>query len=134
MKKVGFVNGCFDLVHKGHLKLIEYCKSQCDYLIIAIDSDEMVKKIKGRDRPVNNQLDRKYFLEQIKGVDKVIIFNSHRFLKQKLKKINPDIMVVGTEYADKYVVGAEFAKELKFFDKVDDYSTTKIIQNLVNRG
>jgi len=134
VKKVGFVNGCFDILHMGHLRLLEFCRSQCDHLIVAIDSDQMVKKTKGKNRPINNHLDRKYFLEQIKGVDKVIIFNSHEFLKQKLKKLNPDIMIVGSDYKDGYVVGSEFAKELRFFEKVDGYSTTKIIQHLIDRG
>ena len=62
MKKVGFVNGCFYIMHVGHLKLIEFCKTHCDYLIVGIDSDRMIQRAKGKDRPVNNQADRKYFL------------------------------------------------------------------------
>jgi rfaE bifunctional protein nucleotidyltransferase chain/domain len=133
MKKVGFVNGCFDIMHVGHLKLIEFCKTHCDYLIVGIDSDRMIQRAKGKDRPVNNQADRKYFLENIKGVDKVFIFNSHTVLKEKLKKIKPDVMVVGEEYENRRVFGAEHAKELKFFKKIDGYSTTKTIEDISNR-
>ena len=120
MKKVGFVNGCFDILHIGHLKLFESCKKYCDYLIVAIDSDQMVKKSKGRCRPINRQEDRKYFLENIKNVDKVFIFNSHKVLEEKLNKIKPDVMMVGAEYKDHNVVGGEFAKEIKFFEKCEN--------------
>ena len=101
---------------------------------IGIDSDKMVKKAKGLNRPFNNEKDRKFFLENIKGVDKVFIFNSHKLLKEKLKKLKPDIMIVGAEYKDKKVIGDEHAKELKFFEKIDGYSTTKIIQDIIDRG
>jgi D-beta-D-heptose 7-phosphate kinase/D-beta-D-heptose 1-phosphate adenosyltransferase len=132
-KKIGFINGCFDILHPGHLKMIQYCRKYCDYLIVGIDSDRMVKKSKGALRPFNNEKDRKFFLENIKGVDKVFIFNSHKLLKEKLKKLKPDIMIVGAEYKDKKVIGSEHAKELKFFEKVDGYSTTKIIQDIIDR-
>ena len=133
-KKIGFINGCFDVLHIGHLKMIQYCKRYCDYLIIGIDSDNMVKKIKGIDRPYNKQNDRKLFLENVKDVDKVFIFNSHHLLEEKLKKIKPDVMIVGSEYENKKVVGGHYAKELKFFEKIDECSTTKIIQDLIDRG
>ena len=133
-KKIGFINGCFDILHLGHLKMIQYCRKYCDYLIVGIDSDKMIKKTKGAHRPFNNEKNRKFFLENIKGVDKVFIFNSHQLLTEKLKKIKPDIMIVGIEYKDKKVIGDEFAKELKFFEKVDGYSTTKIIQDIIDRG
>ena len=133
MKKIGFVNGCFDILHPGHLKLIEFCRSHCDFLIIGIDSDKMVQRAKGKNRPFNSQSDRKYVLENIKGVDKVFIFNSHGVLKEKLKKIKPDVMVVGEEYKERRVFGAEHVKELKFFEKIDGYSTTKTIESISNR-
>ena len=151
MRKIGFVNGCFDILHIGHLKLFEFCRSQCDYLIVGIDSDSMVKKAKGESRPYNNEADRKYFLENIKAVDKVFIFNSHSFLENikavdkvfifnshsflenKLSTLSPDIMFVGSDYRDRKVIGSQFAKELKFFEKINGYSTTKLIQNITFR-
>ncbi len=130
-RTVGFVNGCFDIMHVGHIKMLEYCKKYCDYLIVGIDSDSMVKRAKGDHRPINNQNDRKFFLENLKHVDKVFIFNSHKVLKEKLNKIKPDIMVVGEEYRDN-VVGGYHAKEIKYFKRIDGYSTTKI-ENLIDR-
>jgi len=133
MKKIGFINGCFDILHHGHIELIKYCKSECDYLIVGIDSDSMIKKRKGANRPFNKQENRKIFLENIEEIDKVFIFNSHQLLKGKLSKIKPDIMVIGTEYKDKKIIGGEYAKEIKFFERINGHSTTKIIQDLSNR-
>lgn len=130
-RTVGFINGCFDIIHVGHIKMIQYCKKYCDYLIIGIDSDNMVRQSKGPERPINNQNDRKLLLESLKDVDKVFIFNSHKVLKEKLNKIKPDIMVVGEEYRDN-VVGGYHAKEIKYFKKIDGYSTTKI-KDLIDR-
>ena len=133
MRKLGFVNVFFDILHIGHLKLFEFCRSQCDYLIVGIDSDSMVKKAKGESRPHNNEADRKYFLENIKVVDKVFIFNSHSFLENKLSILSPDIMFVGSDYRDRKVIGSQFAKELKFFEKINGHSTTKLIQDITFR-
>jgi len=134
VKKIGFVNGCFDVLHVGHLKLFETCKKYCDYLIVGIDSDHMVKKTKGTDRPINKQQDRKYFLENIKNIDKVFIFNSHKVLEEKLNKMKPDVMIIGDEYKNRTVIGSRYAKELKFFEKLDGHSTTKIVQGIADRG
>jgi D-beta-D-heptose 7-phosphate kinase/D-beta-D-heptose 1-phosphate adenosyltransferase len=122
-----FVNGCFDILHYGHLQLIKYAASAGDYLVIAIDSDDRIKNSKGINRPFNNQFIRKEFLESIKGVNKVFIFNNDSELENIIKLINPDIMIVGEEYKSKKVIGAEHAKKLKFYKKVGEFSTTKII-------
>ena len=127
--KIGFTNGCYDILHLGHIRLLNFCKSKCDYLVVGIDNDKMVKKSKGNDRPYNNENDRKTFLENIKSVDEVFVFNSHDHLVNKLKELNPDVMVVGSDYKDKFVVGSEHAKSLVFFEVIDGYSTTKILQN-----
>ena len=130
--KIGFVNGCFDILHTGHLRLFEFCRNQCDYLIVGIDSDLMVRSAKGGSRPYNSQDERKYFLENIKGIEEVFVFDSHQALEDKLNKISPDIMFVGSDYRDKKVIGSQFAKELKFFERIDGYSTTKIIQDITS--
>ena len=133
MKKV-FVNGCFDGgLHRGHIELLNYAKSQGDILYVAIDSDARVKQLKGPTRPIHNQEDRKFLLENLKAVDRVLLFNTDEELTDLVKIIEPDIMIVGSDYKNKRVIGSEHAKELKFFDRIDGYSTTKIIQSIINR-
>ena len=127
MKKV-WVNGCFDIIHRGHLELFQFAKSKGELLIVGIDSDRRVKALKGENRPFNNQQDRKYFLESIKFIDQVEVFNTEQELEQKIKIIAPDIMIVGSDYKNKKVIGSKYAEELVFFDRIDGYSTTKILE------
>ena len=133
MTQIGFVNGCFDIVHVGHLKLLNFCKEKCDYLIVGIDADSLVREVKGENRPFNSQSDRKVFLENIKGINEVFIFQSHQELIERLSIIQPDIMVVGEDYRNKKVIGKQHAKELLFFEKVNGYSTTQTIQHIITR-
>jgi D-beta-D-heptose 7-phosphate kinase/D-beta-D-heptose 1-phosphate adenosyltransferase len=133
MKKV-FVNGTFDILHKGHLRLLHYSKSLGDVLYVAVDSDARVKTKKGTNRPINDENSRVEFLINLKNVDYGFIFNSDEELEYLIKEIEPDIMVVGSDWEDKKVIGSEFAKELKFFDRIDGYSTTRTIQDIIDRG
>ena len=133
MKKV-FVNGCFDIIHRLHIELLNFAKSHGEVLYVSIDSDERVKQLKGQTRPIHSQEDRKFLLENLKAVDKVLIFNTDEELTNLVKIIQPDIMIVGSDYKNKRVIGSEHAKELKFFDRIDGYSSTQIIQSIINRG
>jgi rfaE bifunctional protein nucleotidyltransferase chain/domain len=126
--KTIWVNGCFDILHRGHIELFHYAKSLGDYLIVGIDSDTRVKHLKGSSRPINNQDDRKFFLESIKFIDKVVVFNNEDELCDCIKFNDVQIMVVGSEYKEKKVVGSQHSKELKFFDRIGDYSTTNILE------
>ena len=128
-----FVNGTFDILHPGHLALLRFAKSKGEWLTVGIDSDERVKKLKGDSRPVNDQVFRKEMLLALNVVDDVFIFNTDEGLCDLIKHINPDTMIVGSDYKDKPVIGSQFAKQLMFFDKIDGYSTTKIIKNITNR-
>jgi len=127
--KIVWTNGCFDVLHRGHIELFKFAKSMGDKLIVGIDSDTKVKKDKGPRRPVNSQKDRKYLLESIRHIDEVKIFNSSIELHNCIKEINPDIMVIGTDWKEKKIIGAEFAKKVIFFDRIDNYSTTNILEN-----
>ena len=129
-----FVNGAFDVLHLGHIELLNYAKSLGDVLYVGIDSDERVRQLKGHTRPIHNQEDRKFLLENLKAVDRVLIFNTEEELTELAKIIKPDIMVVGSDYKNKRVIGSEYAKQLLFFDRIDEYSSTKIIQGIINRG
>jgi D-beta-D-heptose 7-phosphate kinase/D-beta-D-heptose 1-phosphate adenosyltransferase len=133
MKKV-FVNGTFDIIHRLHIELLNYAKSQGDILYVAIDSDERVKQLKGLTRPIHNQEDRKFLLENLKAVNRVLMFSTDEELTNLVKIIEPDIMIVGSDYQNRRVIGSEYAKELKFFERINEYSTTKIIQSIINRG
>tara|TARA_R110002012_G_scaffold315603_1_gene529579 strand:- start:17649 stop:18035 length:387 start_codon:yes stop_codon:yes gene_type:complete len=126
--KTVWVNGCFDVLHRGHVELFKFAKSHGDFLVIGIDSDKRVKNLKGPARPINNEVDRKFFLESIKFVDKVVIFNSEDELRSAISVHNPDKMIVGSDYENKKVIGSEFSKELIFFDRIGNYSTTNILE------
>ena len=123
-----WVNGCFDVLHRGHIELLEYAKSQGDELIVGIDYDSRVKSAKGPSRPFNTFEDRKYVLESLKPVDKVIGFGSDEELTSCIKKISPLYMVVGSDWKGKNVIGQEYAKNIVYFQRVGDYSTTKILE------
>jgi rfaE bifunctional protein nucleotidyltransferase chain/domain len=127
--KTIFVNGCFDILHRGHIELFKYAKSLGDYLIVAIDTDKRVKQMKGDSRPFNDEDDRKFTLESIKYIDEVLSFGTDDELKNLTYIYKPDIMIVGSDWKNKTVVGSENSKEVKFFDRVGDYSTTKILSN-----
>jgi D-beta-D-heptose 7-phosphate kinase/D-beta-D-heptose 1-phosphate adenosyltransferase len=113
--------------------MFEHARSLGTKLIVAIDSDEKVKQMKGDSRPVNSQDDRKFILEAIRHIDEVIIFNSKDELQELVKTIKPDIMMVGSDYKGKEVVGSDYAKEVRFFNKVRGYSTSKIIESITDR-
>jgi rfaE bifunctional protein nucleotidyltransferase chain/domain len=129
MKKI-FVNGTFDIVHRGHLELLNYAKSLGDYLIVAIDSDERVKKLKGEKRPVNKLEDRLFLLRNLKSVDEVVSFNTDEELVDFIQKC--DIMVKGSDYKGKSVLGQKNCKEIIYYDRTE-HSTTKTIQDIINR-
>ena len=131
--KIIFVNGCFDVLHPGHIQLFKYAKSLGDYLIVAIDSDKRVSEIKGPERPIFSQSDRSQTLEAIRYIDVVHIFDSKEDLENLLKDIAPDIMIVGSDWKGKEVVGEQYAKTVRFFDRVGEYSTTKTLQGLTYR-
>lgn len=132
MKKI-FINGTFDVLHPGHISLFKEAKSKGDFLHVAIDSDERVSELKGKERPFNNQENRKYILENIKYIDKVSIFHSDNELKILIKEYEPDIMMVGSDWKGKNIIGSEYAKQLIFFDRDSRYSTTKILESFINR-
>jgi rfaE bifunctional protein nucleotidyltransferase chain/domain len=122
-----WVNGCFDVLHVGHIKLFEYAKSMGDKLVVGIDSDNRVKQLKGDDRPINTEEDRKEMLMSIKYIDSVVIFDTEQELIDNIKKLKPKLMVVGEDYRFKDVVGEEFSQGVGFFKRVVGYSTTNIV-------
>lgn len=128
------VNGTFDLLHLGHLKLLECAKSfENSFVYVLIDSDRRVKKLKGSSRPVNTQDERLELLKSLKYVDRVEIFDTDKELESLIKNYQPDIMVKGSDYQGKYIIGEEHCKEIYFYERYKEYSTTKKIQDITNR-
>lgn len=132
MKKV-FVNGTFDVLHPGHMSLLTFASNTGNYLLVAIDSDDRVRSLKGLNRPINNEEVRAKMLFHIKGVDEVKIFDTDEDLIKAIKDYEPDVMIVGSDYRNKRVIGSEYAKELVFVERDKRYSSTKIIEDIISR-
>ena len=133
MTKVVFTNGCFDLLHRGHLEMLKYARSLGDFLVVGIDSDQKIKKTKGNDRPVYSCEDRIFILQSIRWVDEVYSFDSEFGLERLVKEVRPHIMVVGSDWRGKTIVGSQYAKEVKYFERIEDYSTTQTVKDIGNR-
>ena len=128
-KKIVFTNGCFDILHVGHVKYLQIAKSFGDILIVGLNSDESVSRLKGPTRPVNIAEDRAYLLAALEAVDYVVPFVEDTPYNL-IKMIAPDTLVKGGDYEGKAVIGTEFASELKLVDFVDGKSTTKTIEKI----
>lgn len=130
-KKVVFTNGCFDILHRGHVEYLQKAKELGDLLVLGLNSDSSVKRLKGESRPINNEKDRAIILSALECVDYIIIFDEDTPF-ELIKNLKPDILVKGGDYKIENVVGREYAKETVLIDFVDGYSTTKIIKNINN--
>ena len=128
-----FTNGCFDIIHSGHLDLLKEARSYGDKLIVGLNSDKSISKLKGPDRPIIGQSERKKILSALKFVDEVIIFNEENPLKL-IKKLKPSILVKGADYTKEQVVGGEFVEsyggEIKLVKLTKGKSSSKIINKL----
>lgn len=124
-----FTNGCFDILHKGHVSYLQKAKELGDILVVGLNSDRSVKALKGEERPINSQEDRAYLLASLECVDFVIIFDELTPY-ELIKEISPSILVKGADYEGKEVVGSEFAKEVRLLEFVEGKSTTNIIKKI----
>jgi len=130
MKRV-WVNGTFDLIHRGHLELLSYA-ALLGEVRVGIDGDARVRELKGNERPINNEADRCFMLLNLKTVSSVSIFYTDKDLEMAVEKWNPDYFVIGEEYRDKRIIGGEFAKEIIFIEKLVPDSTTSLIKKIRN--
>lgn len=130
--KTIFVNGTFDILHPGHVQLLNYARSLGDSLIVAIDSDRRVQELKGTARPINSEEDRKFMLENLRSVDTVWFFDSDQELEDICRLYNP-VMVKGSDYRGRHIVGQQYCKEIVFYDRIEPYSTTRTIQDISSR-
>ncbi len=134
-KIIGFTNGCFDLFHLGHISLLNEAKKYCDYLIVGLNSDKSVRKIKGKDRPLNNQFYRAKLLESLNIVDEVILFEEET-PEKLIKEIKPDVLIKGSDYKEHEIIGGKFVNsyggEIIRIELVKDISSSKLIEKLNN--
>jgi len=132
-KKIIFTNGCFDILHSGHVTYLNKSKALGDILIVGLNSDSSVRRLKGASRPINNEFDRAYILDNLKAVDYVSIFDEDTPL-ELIKKVLPDIITKGGDYKKEDVVGYSVVKEyggdVVIIDLVEGKSTTAIIKRI----
>ena len=121
-----FTNGCFDIMHRGHIEMLRSSKQLGDWLIVGVNTDQSVKRLKGESRPINNETDRKIMLESLDFVDEVILFDEDTPM-ELIKRVQPDIITKGGDYTVDTVVGNQLAKVV-ILPTIDDYSTTKTIE------
>lgn len=134
-KKIVFTNGCFDILHSGHISYLNEAKSLGDILFIGMNSDSSVRGLKGLERPINDQVERKFILENLKAVDFVEIFDEETPIKL-IKEVSPDFLVKGGDWAVEQIVGHEFVQEnggiVKSLPFKDGFSTTSVIEKIKN--
>lgn len=129
------VNGTFDVLHPGHIALLNTARSYGDSLIVAIDTDRRVTELKGPTRPINDQYFRRIMLSNIKAVDLVEFFDSTEELIELMKRYQPDVYVKGSDWKhDTQSTAHQYCKEVIYYDRIEEYSSTKIIQNIIDRG
>ena len=132
-KKVVFTNGCFDILHFGHVDYLEKARELGDFLVIGINTDDSIKRIKSIDRPINKELDRMRLIAALDAVDAVTLFDDDT-PQRLISDVLPDILVKGSDYAIDQIVGAEEVikrgGEVKTIDFVEGYSTTDIIKKI----
>ena len=132
MKRI-VINGTFDILHLGHLRLLAYAKSiPNSYVYVLIDSDLRVRQLKGPGRPVNNEYERASLLHALRSVDRVDIFDSDDELREYIRKFQPDLMIKGSDYKGQTIIGREYCKDIEFFDRLERYSTTNKVRAILS--
>ncbi len=125
--KTIFTNGCFDILHRGHIELLQYCATLGD-VVVGLNSDASVKRIKGDGRPINNETSRKFLLDSIRYVSKVHIFDEDTPYRL-ISEIRPALIVKGGDYLPQNVIGADIA-EIRIFPYLEGESTTSILKRI----
>jgi len=135
-KRIVFTNGCFDILHCGHIKYLEAAKKLGDYLIVGLNSDKSTKKIKGNNRPIVPQNDRAQILAALSCTDFIVIFNESNPLKL-IKELRPDVLVKGGDWKKRDIVGNSFVEsyrgKIKTIPFVKNYSTSSIIKSIIQK-
>ena len=132
--KTVWTNGCFDLIHEGHIRLLNFARLQGERLVVGVNSDGMIKKMKGNNRPIYDESHRTLILENLKSVDEVILFHSQAMLEDIIKQYKPSCIVVGNDYKHREVVGSQHCEKVIFFERMSDISTSNTIKKIREGG
>ncbi|MDT7904806.1 MAG: D-glycero-beta-D-manno-heptose 1-phosphate adenylyltransferase [Candidatus Caldipriscus sp.] len=131
--KIVFTNGCFDIIHRGHVELLKFARSLGDVLVVGLNDDESVRRLKGKNRPINTLEDRAFVLLSIRWVDFVVPF-SEDTPERIIREISPDVLVKGGDYRIENIAGADFVLSkggrVEIFNYLEGYSTTSIIKKI----
>lgn len=130
-KNIVFTNGCFDILHSAHIQLLKYCKSLGDILVVGLNSDKSIHRLKGNNRPINDIHERSLMLSLMDFIDYIIVFEEETPYNI-VKLLMPDIIVKGGDYNKEEIIGGEFAKQILLFNYIDGKSTSKVIQKITN--
>ena len=127
-----WLNGCFDVLHMGHIKMFQRARQMGMKVIVGIDTDERIRKAKGKDRPVNTLHNRMEFLRSIKYIDDVVVFNTDEELSNTIKEYAPRYMLIGDDYKDRKIIGSEWIKEIIYASRYQGMSSSAIINRTYN--
>jgi D-beta-D-heptose 7-phosphate kinase/D-beta-D-heptose 1-phosphate adenosyltransferase len=130
--RIIWVNGCFDTLHLGHIELLKFAKSRGDLLFVGIDSDARIRQKKGEKRPIQDEKTRFTILSNLKVVDNVCIFDTDYQLERLIADYNVVEIVIGDDYKDKTIIGSQYCENITFFPRIEQYSTTKIVEKIMN--
>ena len=131
--KIGFTCSCFDLLHAGHILMLEDSKKQCDYLIVGLQTDPTIDRPKEKNKPIQSFEERKIQLEAVRYVDEVITYETENDLYELLYKLMPDVRILGTDYEHKHFTGIDIDGIDIYFHKRDhDYSTSSLREKITN--
>lgn len=134
MKKI-VVNGVFDVLHLGHIRLLSHARSYPDsYVYVLIDSDRRVREMKGSNRPIHSEYERASFLFALKYVDRVDVFDTDQELEAFIKNYQPDVMIKGSDYINKHIIGREHCGKIDFYSRIEKYSTTKKLEEILSKN
>ena len=131
-KIVGFTCSCFDLLHAGHILMLEDSKKQCDYLIVGLQSDPTIDRPDTKNKPVQSLKERQIQLEAIKYIDEIVIYNTENELYGMLKEINPDIRILGSDYKNKSFTGDDLPIKIYYHNRNHSFSTTNLRKQIIN--
>lgn len=134
MGTLGVTNGCFDPLHIGHIFFLTACNQKVDKLIVFLNSDESIRKLKGKNKPYQLVHERKFALLSLKPVNDVIVFEDEEHLEILMLKYHPDILFKGMDYQGKHLTGQKYAKKIELIPLYSDWSSTKLIDHLIKLG